>query len=633
MSMHPARQAYVEEEQEVRFPHLHPQSCSRRCNVHTLLPERVLSPPSSQRVGYVGTERLTDGSTIQEGVDISNIRKYIVIPSKYCFSANANTTTATDTNYAIPAAAPGQRSKQASSVLNEFRRKREAAAIAVPTDDKRVRLELRQHGEPITLFGERPEDRRDRLRELLYAEQEGGDEDESMADVTPAADEVGDEEEVGEFYTEGTAELLAARREIARYSLPRAAQRIAHQKVESQIPVATHVRHRMAIKQKLGSFELFGSQIASERPMSIVRFAPNGQSIACGDWAGSIKLLDVPNLETQKVFRGHKGMVGGIDWYPSATLPDSNVSPSALSLASGGGEGDVHLWNLEQDTPIATLNGHTARVCRTVFHPSGSYLASASYDTTWRLWSLETQQELLLQEGHSKEVYALSFSPDGSLLASAGLDSIGRIWDLRTGRTVMLLEGHVAPVYAAEWGVDNVRVCTGSGDGFAKVWDLRAVREVGNLGAHRGGVSDLRWFKGTDGPLSGKMPERAPEDVEMTNGDETNSEAKPHPNSNGEGEDEDSGGDNSTGEENSRANSSSGFLPKKSGTFLVSSGFDKAVNIFSADDWALCKSLTGHDGTVLSTDVTSDAGWIVSCGRDRTVKLWGMEDGTGGEGL
>ena len=75
-------------------------------------------------------------------------------------------------------------------VLQEFRRKRDAAAIAVPTDDNRVRVELRSRGEPITLFGERPEDRRDRLREILYVAQAG--EDESMADATPAAE--GDED-------------------------------------------------------------------------------------------------------------------------------------------------------------------------------------------------------------------------------------------------------------------------------------------------------------------------------------------------------------------------------------------------------------------------------------------------------
>ena len=472
----------------------------------------------------------------------------------------------------------------------------------MPTDDLRVRTELRARGEPITLFGERREDRRDRLRELLMVEQEGATgEDAVMIEGDEEGGAQAEDEEEGEFYIEGSKKLLASRRDIARYSLPRTAHRISHQRTESTIQVATHVKHRKAIKAHISNIELFGSQIASERPVSVVRFSPNGEMVVCGDWGGSVKLLSVPNLELKTVLRGHKGMIGGATWHPDATLPSSTITPENVNLATSGAEGDVHLWSLTQDTPLATLSGHGARVCRTEFHPSGRYLASASYDTTWRLWDVNTTTELLLQEGHSKEVYAVSFNGDGSLLTSAGLDSIGRIWDLRTGRTVMLLESHVAPIHAVDWSDDGVRVMTGSADGFAKCWDLRSVRETASIGAHVGGVSDLRWFKGRDGPLSGYTPQS---DTVTANG---GGKGKGKGKSKGKG-------------------AATEIQPRTSGTFIVSSGFDKAVNILSADDWVLCKSLTGHDGTVLSTDVTADAKWIVSCGRDRTVKLWGTDD-------
>jgi len=283
-------------------------------------------------------------------------------------------------------------------------------------------------------------------------------------------------------------------------------------------------------------------------------------------------------------------MVGGLSWYPGATLSGSNVSAQSVNLASGAGDSNIHLWNLEQETPIATLAGHSQRVVRTAFHPSGKYLASASYDTTWRLWDIETTTELLLQEGHSREVFTVAFNTDGSLLASAGLDSVGRVWDLRSGRTVMLLDAHVAPIHALDWGADSYRVLSGSADGFAKCWDLRSIRETATIGAHKGGVTDLKWFKGTDGPLDAAKSA----DVQMTNGDISNDSAGPQ--------------------------------PKKSGTFFVSAGFDKAVNVFSADDWALCKSLIGHDGTALAADVDAEGRWIVSAGKDRTVKLWARDD-------
>lgn len=458
----------------------------------------------------------------------------------------------------------------------------------MPTDDGRVRKQLREIGEPITLFGEGPGDRRDRLRELLTqrAELEAGEDGEGdiqMGEATQEATAQGEQEE--EFYTEGIQELLEARRAIARYSLPKAKERIASQKLESTIPLRTHIKHRKALKDRLSNFSLFGSQIAGDRPVSIARFSPNGETIAAGNWGGGVKLLSVPNLEENETLRGHTDRVGGISWYPGATLPGTTVSADSVNLASSGGEGNIHLWSLTQSTPLSTLSGHTARVCRIEFHPSGAYLASASYDTTWRLWDVATTTELLLQEGHSREVYALSFNADGSLLASAGLDSIGRIWDLRTGRTVMILDGHIREIYALDWSPDAHRVLSGSGDGWVKCWDVRMVRGTGGVGAHKGVVSDLRWFKSPPSSLLS------------------------HPTT-----------DAATGEITQ---------PKKSGTFFVSSGFDKSVNVFSADDWALCGRLQGHAGNVLGVDVSADGRWVGSCGHDRTVKLWGFEDGGG----
>ena len=393
-----------------------------------------------------------------------------------------------------------------------------------------------------------------------------------------------EDEEGGEFYSEGSDAMVEARKVIARFSLPRAKERIELQKREAGIQLRTHIKHRKAVKDRLAMFELAGSQIAAERPVSVVRFAPNGQTVAAGNWGGGIKVLSVPDLGDVRTLRGHTGLVGGISWMPGAGLEGSGVSREGVNIASGGGEGNVHLWSLQEDTPLATLEGHSGRVCRVEFHPSGRYLASASYDTTWRLWDVEAGTELLLQEGHSREVYTVSFNTDGSLLASAGLDSIGRVWDLRTGRTVMIMDGHIREVYALDWGVDGHRILSGSGDGWVKCWDVRMVRAVGGVGAHRSTVSDIRWYKGLDGPGTGAVPEK------------------------------DEKGD---------------ARPKKAGTFFVSSGYDKNVNIYSADDWSLAKTLSGHSGNVMSVDVTKDARWIVSSGQDRTVKLWGCDDGAG----
>lgn len=479
-----------------------------------------------------------------------------------------------DRDHFIPTG--GVAPEKASAILAQFSRKKFAAQIAVPTDDTKVRLRLRELGEPITLFGEIAADRRDRLREFLTQRAEDGyDDDEDMQDVDD-----GGQEQDEEYYTEGSQELLKARRALAAYSLPRAKRRIAFQKAENSIPLRSHVKHRKAIKEKLGGFDLFGSQIASDRPLGSVRFSPDGSSVAVGTWGGSVKVISVPNLEEVHTLRGHTEIVSGIHYYPLPTDPSS----TQIKLATGGGEGNIHLWNLQQDTPTSTLSGHDSRVASVEFHPLGKHLASASYDGTWRLWDIESTSCLLTQDGHAREVHALSINGDGSLIATAGLDSIGRIWDLRTGKIVMYIDSHMAPIYALDWSPDSYRVLSGSADGFVKCWDVRAVKESASIGAHTNGVTSVKWFTGSDGPADREMP-----------GQEGNGD----------------------------------YVPKKSGTFVVSAGFDRNVKIISADDWAMCKTLSGHGGNVTGVDVTADAKWIVSSGRDRTVKLWGRDDGEG----
>lgn len=413
--------------------------------------------------------------------------------------------TAIDRNYLIPSHNSSIAPEKASAILSQFTRKKRAAAIAVPTDDARVRARLRELSEPITLFGEGPGDRRDRLRYLLYELQEksagdgsdadtpgGGDGDIDMADGPDADHDKDDEDE--EFYTPGGDVLLAARKEFARFSLPRAQRRIVYQKLESTIPLQRHVRHRRAIKDRLSGYSLFGTQIAGDRPISIARFSPDSKLIAAGNLGGGIKLFSIPDLEEKGLLRGHTDRVGGIDWHPQSTLGLSN---EAANLASGAGDGNIHLWSLTRDTPIVTLSGHSARVCRIAHHPAGQHLASASFDTTWRLWDLPTQQEILLQEGHSREVYAIAFQTDGALVASGGLDAIGRVWDLRTGRTIMVLDGHIREITGLSWLNDGYRVLSSSGDAAVKVWDVRAVRCSATVGAHKGLVSDVRAFNGS----------------------------------------------------------------------------------------------------------------------------------------
>lgn len=62
----------------------------------------------------------------------------------------------------------------AAALSRELDRKKQSRSLAIPTNDEAVRVRLRELGEPITLFGEKREDRRDRLRQHVSQLVESG---------------------------------------------------------------------------------------------------------------------------------------------------------------------------------------------------------------------------------------------------------------------------------------------------------------------------------------------------------------------------------------------------------------------------------------------------------------------------
>ncbi|KAI0322773.1 U4/U6 snRNP-specific spliceosomal protein [Amylostereum chailletii] len=490
-------------------------------------------------------------------------------------------------------------------ILDELERKKKARNMAVPTDDNRVRARLREIGEPITLFGERAADRRDRL--IYVLSQINAARGDDAMQVDEESEEESEEEE--EFYSPGSMDLLKARQAIADSSIRRAYKRIVQQRLDSKMPLGRILDIRKRVFADVKSFTNLGSQIGDDRPISLVRFAPNSEMLATASWSGSVKLWNVPACTPIRTLRGHSDRVGGVAWHPQATL---SQSPDTVNLASGAGDACVNLWSLNSETPLSVLKGHQDRVCRVVFHPTGDYVASASFDTTWRLWDVRTSQELLLQEGHSKEVYAVDFQNDGALVASGGLDAIGRVWDLRTGRTAMVLDGHVEGILSLAFSPIGYQIASGAADDTIRIWDMRSLKALYTIPAHLNNVSDVRFFH-SDGTIPAHVAQRHPtsDAMEVSEASPTHGHSK-----------EGSPGKSAQEQEHEKIAQEWKYRP---GLYMASAGYDGVVKLWSADDWQLLATLQTDGSKVMSVDLSSDSKMLASGTYNRNFQLFSPE--------
>ncbi|XP_021661738.2 U4/U6 small nuclear ribonucleoprotein PRP4-like protein [Hevea brasiliensis] len=373
-------------------------------------------------------------------------------------------------------------------IVQEIMMKRRAAALAVPTNDMAVRARLRRLGEPITLFGEREMERRDRLRMLMAKlDAEGQLEklmkahEEEEAAASAVTDDAEEEMLQYPFYTEGSKEILDARIHIAKYSILRAALRLQRARRKRDDPDEDlDAEIDWALKQA-GSLVLDSSEIGDDRPLSGCSFSNDGKLLGTCALNGVAKIWSMPQVKKVAALKGH-----------TERATDIAFSPVQNHLATASADRTARLWNADGSV-LQTFEGHLDRLARIAFHPSGKYLGTTSFDKTWRLWDVDTGVELLLQEGHSRSVYGISFHQDGSLAGSCGLDALARVWDLRTGRSILALEGHVKPVLGISFSPNGYHLATGGEDNTCRIWDLRKKKSLYTIPAHSNLISQVKF--------------------------------------------------------------------------------------------------------------------------------------------
>jgi len=362
--------------------------------------------------------------------------------------------------------------------------------INVPINDREVKTRLRDIKQPICLFGEQAPERRERLRHsiIMFYEQEG-----RMPLFRKNVETKEAPEEHQTFYTEGSSDLVEARYNIAKYSVPLAAIRIEKaKKHRAEVDrIEESIEYDNFLKT-LDNYTVVASQYADDRCVSRGTFSPDYELFATSGWSSVCKIWGIPDCSVRTELNGHDDRVNHIRFHPQSCI---SLSENGPNVATASADNTVRLWSLSQELEFQksiVLKGHDDRVNHVEFHPTGKYIASSSHDKTWRLWDIETKKEILLQEGHISSVYPLSFQEDGALLASGDLNGIGLIWDLRIGKSIYTMNGHVKQLITLRFLPNCYQVVSGSDDHSIKVWDIRRKHCIYTIPAHNKLISDIQ---------------------------------------------------------------------------------------------------------------------------------------------
>jgi len=166
--------------------------------------------------------------------------------------------------------------------------------------------------------------------------------------------------------------------------------------------------------------------------VSCVKFSPNTHNPVVVS-AGWDKLVKVWSLQKKFTFAqalpGHTGYVNSV-----------SISPDGSLCATGGKEGTVMLWDLNEGTHLYSLDGGDI-INALAFSPNRFWLAAAT-DAGVKVFDLQSKKELAsLVKGQDNEkefmtdeydrapsALSIAWSSDGQTLFSGYTDGIIRVW-------------------------------------------------------------------------------------------------------------------------------------------------------------------------------------------------------------
>jgi WD40 repeat protein len=209
--------------------------------------------------------------------------------------------------------------------------------------------------------------------------------------------------------------------------------------------------------------------------------------LAVGGGDGQVHLWDM-SVEPAKSKGLHKVC--------STPLFGLSLNPDGKTFACGGSDARVYVWDLTSGPPKEIVGAAMGGVVRAVVHSaSGHLIAAGSDDKTLKVW---TWNEPKIKDKFTLEtpagVLSLAFHPkDEKVLVSGGADGVVRVWEVGTKLVLKNeLKSKHGAVNAVTFSASGNTLAAAYSDGTARTWGFGTkLTERSTLEGHKAAATAI----------------------------------------------------------------------------------------------------------------------------------------------